>query len=106
MQVLLKPKNIRLDRLSDSHDSRADKAAPFNITIIQVYAQTSGYDDNEINHFYYQFQETIAQTPKKDILVGLLKSRRMRRQAGETFVDPTAVSRQMRDLSDSMVCNL
>ena len=44
-------------------------AASFNITIIQVYAPTSGDDDSEVDHFYQQLQETIDQTPKKDILV-------------------------------------
>ena len=42
---------------------------PFNITVIQVYAPTSGYDDSEVDQFYQQLQETIGQTPKKDILV-------------------------------------
>ena len=45
------------------------RAAPFNITIIQVYAPTSGHDDSEVDHFYQQLQETIYQTPRKDILV-------------------------------------
>ena len=45
------------------------RAAPFNITSIQVYASTSGHDDSEVDHFYQQFQETIDQTPKKNILV-------------------------------------
>ena len=45
------------------------RAVPFNITIIQVYAPTSGHDDSEVDHFYQQLQETIDQTPKKDILV-------------------------------------
>ena len=45
------------------------RAAPFTITIIQVYAPTSGHDDSEVDHFYQQLQETIDQTPKKDILV-------------------------------------
>ena len=44
-------------------------AAPFNITIIQVYAPPSGHDDSEVNHFYQQLQETTDKTPKKDILV-------------------------------------
>ena len=29
-------------------------AAPLNITVIQVYAQTSGHDDSEVDHFYQQ----------------------------------------------------
>ena len=45
------------------------RAAHFNITIIQVYAPTSGHDDNEVDHFYQQLQDTIDQTSKKDILV-------------------------------------
>ena len=45
------------------------RAAPFNITILQVYAPTSGHDESEVDHFYQQLQQTIDQTPKKDILV-------------------------------------
>ena len=45
------------------------RAVPFNITIIQVYAPTSGHDNSEVDHFYQQLQETIDKTPKKDILV-------------------------------------
>ena len=45
------------------------RAAPFNITIIQIYAPTSGHDDSEVDHFYQQLQENVGQTPKKNILV-------------------------------------
>ena len=45
------------------------RAASFNITILHVYAPTSGHDDSEVDHFYQQLQETIGQTSKKDILV-------------------------------------
>ena len=45
------------------------RAVPFNITIVQAYAVTSGYDDNEIEQFYDQLQNVVDQTPKKDILV-------------------------------------
>ena len=38
------------------------RAAPFNITIKQVYALTSGHDDSEVDNFYQQLQETIDQT--------------------------------------------
>ena len=45
------------------------RAAPFSITIIQVYAPTSDHDDSEVDHFYQQLQETIDKTPKTDFLV-------------------------------------
>ena len=45
------------------------RTAPFNVTIIQIYAPTSGHDDNEVHNFYRQLQEIIDQTPKKDNLV-------------------------------------
>ena len=45
------------------------RAVPFNITIVQAYAPTSDYDDNEKEKFYDQLQNVIDQTPKKDILV-------------------------------------
>ena len=45
------------------------KASPFNITIIQVYAPTTDYDDDNIDDFYDQLQDVIDQAPNKDILV-------------------------------------
>ena len=45
------------------------RAASFNITIIQVYAPIYGHDDNEVDLFYQQLQETIDQTLNRDILV-------------------------------------
>ena len=45
------------------------RAVPFNIIIVQAYAQTSDYDENEIEEFYDQLQNAIDQTPKKGILV-------------------------------------
>ena len=44
-------------------------AAPLNITIIQVYAPTSDYDDEEIEGFYEDLDKTIKEAPKKDIIV-------------------------------------
>ena len=32
------------------------------------YVPTSGHDDSEVDLFYQKLQETIDQTPKKDIL--------------------------------------
>ena len=45
------------------------RAIPFNITIIQVYAPTSSYDDSEVDEFYQKLQSLVNQTPKQDILV-------------------------------------
>ena len=45
------------------------EGSPFDITIVQVYAPTSDYDDNEIEEFYDQLHNVMDQTPKKDILV-------------------------------------
>ena len=41
----------------------------FNITIIQAYAPTTDYDDDDIEDFYDQLQNFTDQAPKKDILV-------------------------------------
>ena len=45
------------------------RASPFNITIIQVYAPTSSYDDSEVGEFYRELQSLVDQTPKQNILV-------------------------------------
>ena len=45
------------------------EGSPFQITIVQAYAPTSDYGDNEIEEFYDQLQNVIDQTPKKVILV-------------------------------------
>ena len=45
------------------------RAVPFNITIVQLYAPTSGYDDNEIKEFYDQLQNVIDQTLNNIFLV-------------------------------------
>ena len=48
------------------------RAAPFNVTIIKIYAPTSGHEANAVDNFYQQLQEIIEQTPKKDILANTL----------------------------------
>ena len=45
------------------------KASLFNITIIQTYAPTTDYDNNDNEDFNDQLKEVIDQAPKKDILV-------------------------------------
>ena len=50
-----------------THDSAADSKP--DITIIQVYAPTSSYDDSEVDEFYRELHSLVDQTPKQDILV-------------------------------------
>ena len=45
------------------------RARPFNITIIQAYAATSNYSDDDVEYFYKELQKVPEKTPKKDILV-------------------------------------
>ena len=45
------------------------RAVTFNITVVQAYAPTSDYDDNEVEEFYDQLQNVIDQTPKEGIRV-------------------------------------
>ena len=45
------------------------RAVPFKITVVQMYAPTSDNDENEVEkQFYDQLQNVIDQTPKKYIL--------------------------------------
>ena len=41
---------------------------PFNITIIQVYAQTSNAEEAEVEWFYEDLQDLLELTPPKDVL--------------------------------------
>ena len=41
---------------------------PFNITVIQVYAQTSNAEEAEVERFYEDLQDLLELTPKKDVL--------------------------------------
>ena len=40
---------------------------PFNITIIQVYAQTSNAEEAVVERFYKDLQDLLELTPKKDV---------------------------------------
>ena len=44
------------------------KANQFNITVIQVYAQTSNTEEAEVERFYEDLQDLLELTTKKDIL--------------------------------------
>ena len=41
---------------------------PFNIMVIQVYAQTSNAEETEVELFYEDLQDLLELTPKKDVL--------------------------------------
>ena len=41
---------------------------PFDITVIQVYAQTSNAEEAEVEQFYEEIQDLLELTPKKDVL--------------------------------------
>ena len=45
------------------------KASLFNITIIQAYAPTTEYDDDDVEDFYDQLHEAVHQTLKRDIII-------------------------------------
>ena len=45
------------------------RAKPLNITIIQVYAPTTDYDDEHMGQFYNQIQAVIDKVNKKDTLI-------------------------------------
>ena len=40
----------------------------FNITVIQVYAQTNNAEEAEVEQFYEDLQDLLELTPKKDVL--------------------------------------
>ena len=41
---------------------------PFNITVIQAYAQTSNIEEAEVERFYEDLQDFLELTPKKHVL--------------------------------------
>lgn len=44
-------------------------SAPRNLTIIQAYAPTSGYSDEEVEDFYSELELAMAKIPKSDIRI-------------------------------------
>ena len=41
---------------------------PFNITVIQIYAQTSNTEEPEVEWFYEDLQDFLELKPKRDVL--------------------------------------
>ena len=48
----------------EQSDLNENESTLSNVTIIQVYASTSGHDDNEVDCFYQQPQEIIENKSK------------------------------------------
>ena len=44
---------------------------PFNIRVIQVYAQTSNAEEAEVEQLYEDLQDLLELTPKKDVLLNI-----------------------------------
>ena len=55
--------NLKIDRMI----SVRFQSKPFNITLIQVYAQTSNAEEAEVEWFYEDLQDLLELTPKKDV---------------------------------------
>ena len=81
------------------------RASPFNITIIQVYAPTSSYDDSDIDEFYRELQSLVDHTPKRIFwlykVIGTRKLEKMHKKIREKFVDLPAIRRPMTEGSSS-----
>ena len=56
--------NLKNDRMISVHL----QGKPFNITVIQVYAQTSNAEEAEVEWFYEDLQDLLELTPQKDVL--------------------------------------
>ena len=56
--------NLKNDRMI----SVCVKGKPFNITVIQAYAQTSNAEEAEVERFYEDLQDLLELTPIKDVL--------------------------------------
>ena len=56
--------NLKNDTMISLHF----QGKPFNITVIQVYAPTSNAEEAEVEWFYYDLQDLLELTPKKDVL--------------------------------------
>ena len=63
------------------------RADPFNITVMQVYARTTDYSDDQVEDFYSQLQRIIDQAPKNDILsvIGMQKLAKLHKRTGKTM---------------------
>ena len=56
--------NLKNDRMILVHS----EGKPFNITVIQVYAPTTGAEEAEVDQFYEDLKDLLELTPEKDVL--------------------------------------
>ena len=56
--------NLKNNRMISTHF----QGKPFNIMVIQFYAQTSNAEETELEHLYKDLQDHLELTPKKDVL--------------------------------------
>ena len=56
--------NLKNDRMISVHF----QGKPFNVMVIQVYAQTSNAEEAEVERFYEDLKDLLELTPKKDVL--------------------------------------
>ena len=75
------------------------RPVPFNIMVIQAYAPTSDYDGSEIEEFYDRM--SLIRHRRRTFLLcketGMQKWARMLVKPGKAFVDPSAITTQMRE---------
>ncbi|KAF7252002.1 Craniofacial development protein 2 [Varanus komodoensis] len=57
--------NLQTDRMI----SVRIQGKPFNITVVQVYAPTTGAEEAEVDRFYEGLQHLLELTPKNDVLI-------------------------------------
>ena len=55
--------NLKNNRMISVHF----QGKPFNITVIQIYAQTSNAEEAEVEWFYEDLQGILEITPKRDV---------------------------------------
>ena len=79
------------------------RASPFNITIIQVYAPTSSYDDSDVDEFYRELQLIKHQSRTFWLykVIGTRKLEKMHKKIGKKFVDLSAIRRPITEGSSS-----
>ena len=56
--------NLKNDRIISVHF----QGKPFNVMLIQAYAQTSNTEEAKVEWFYEDLQDPLELTPKKDVL--------------------------------------